>query len=153
MTNIADLKADTMWPVLDLAKRHFVHQRGDLTVYGTWFFDPDEGPRPCLALIPTHKQHWERCNPCVVTVDQAWVWSEEIGDGARCARIAFRFAQILELDVSTAFSVFRVMSVVREHIGDLCTIPPYAGEPIVVAEATYRDQSGKIRQAEIRQRV
>lgn len=112
-----------MKPALNLARYAWRHQHGDLTAYGTWWFTPD-GARPCLVLIPTNAQDYMRSTPAVVTLDQAWIWSEAIGDGARAARTAAMFAHALDLPHGVD-SAIRVASIVRDHLGDLLTIKPY----------------------------
>jgi hypothetical protein len=139
---------------IDLTKTAWSHLRGDLTVHGTWWFGNKNGmPRPCIVIIPTFRQSWEKSTPAVVTVDDAWVWSEEIGDGARSARLAFKFAEGLGLDITQATQVFRVASIIREHLGDLQTIRPYDNGKVVVAEAVLTDERGKSVEAVITERV
>jgi hypothetical protein len=132
-------------PALDLTRYHWRHEHGDLTVYGTWWLGLDSGPRPCLVLIPTHKQHWEKAIPCVVMMDDAWRWSEKIGDPADAARQAFMFARALGLDINNVQNVFRVRSIINDHLGDLLGIPPMPNsmrEMVVIGEVKVTDREG-----------
>jgi hypothetical protein len=133
-----------MRPALDLTRYHARYRHGDLTVYLTWWLASDAGPRPCLVLIPTHAQSYERATPCIVPLPQAWIWSE-IGDGAYAARTAFAFAEALGLDPGNVNNVIRVRSIIVDHLGDLLSIPPMPNdmrEAIVLGEAKVTDREG-----------
>lgn len=133
-----------MGPDLDLAKRVWTKTRGGVTAVGTWI-RLDGSYRPCMVMIPAGREYDERLVPCVVTQDRAWIWSEEVGDPAQSAPIAFNFVRTLGLseDVRT---VIRLAMFINDMLGDLLSIPPYqADEKISVAEATLIDNgSGKI---------
>ncbi len=107
-------------PALDLTKYQWKHARGDLTVYGTWWMALDSGPRPCLVIMPTDEAKWRNTNPCVVLLDQAWTWSEAIGQPERAARLSVEFAKYLGLDASNMTEPMRVRSIIVEHLDDLC---------------------------------
>lgn len=144
-------------PALDLTRYAWRQQHGDITAYGTWWLAEDSGPIACLVLIPTFYQSVERSTPCVVLVNDAWIWSEEIGDGAQAARAAFIFAQTLGLDINNASNIFRVRSIIVDHIGDLLSIPPMPGamrSNEVIGEATITNrESGKVIEHEVVERV
>jgi hypothetical protein len=144
-------------PALDLTRYHFRHLHGDITAYGTWWLAEDSGPRPCLVLLPTHKQSWEKTRPCVVMLDQAWVWSEEIGDPFRAARNALDFADALGLGASPSNGI-RVRSIIVDHLDDLLKMPvmPEAmrvNTLIGEAKVTAREAGRVIRHEEIVDRV
>lgn len=127
--------------MLDLSRRAFDFQRGNITVIGTWVQLDFRRWRPCLVLVRTGEELREDTWPCVVTVDQAWIWSEEIGDPQRAAHQAMAFAQALRLG-DTPQTVIRIASLIHDHLGDLLGIPPYQGpddEP--VAEVTITDRA------------
>lgn len=142
---------------IDLTRYHGQQQHGDITAYLTWWLADDSGPKPCLVLVPTYQQSVERCTPCVVLLDQAWIWSEEIGDPAHAARLAFTFAQMLGLDITSPTQPFRVRSIIVGHLGDLLTIPPMPAdmrETINFGEAVVTDrESGRTIEREIIHRV
>lgn len=133
-------------PVLDLTKTHFRHQHGDITVIGTWIFQ-DNQPRPCLVLVPTYGgEGHERTTPCVVTVDTAYIWSEDphVGDPVHVARQSVAFAKAMGLDYLSAITCMRIAAAVRDHIGDLLRIPPRPGhDRRVVADAIITHADGK----------
>jgi len=136
-------------PVIDLTKNHWTKAHGDLTVYGTWFYDKDDGWVPCLVILPTFRQG----TPCIVSMDLSWIWSEEHGDPEYAAETATAFAVGLGLP-PVARSCFRIASMIRDHLGDLLSIPPRpADDQIVVAEALVSEQDGKQRYAEIKEDV
>ncbi len=140
-----------MTPDLDLTKRHWTKTRGDITAIGTWLrLDGDF--RPCMVLIPAGREYDERLIPCVVTADRAWIWSEEIGDPAQSAPIAFQFAEVLGLSVHEPRNIIRLAMFINDMLGDLLHIPPYqADRNPVVAEATLFDHThGRTVETEIR---
>lgn len=143
---------------LDLTRYHFRHTHGDITVYGTWWLASDSGPKPCLVLIPTHAQSYQRATPCVVPMNDAWVFSDTIGDPVRAAQASFAFAEALGLNVNTPQNVFRVRSIIADHIGELLLIPPMPNdmrEKVVLGEAkvTAREHGKVVRHHEVIERV
>ncbi len=143
---------------LDLTRYHERYQHGDITVYLTWWLASDAGPRPCLVLIPTNAQSNERGTPCVVPLNQAWVWSEAIGDPVHAARWAFAFAQTLGLDTNNVTNVFRVRSIIADHLGDFLKMPPMPDdmrEKVVLGEAkvTAREAGTVVRHHEVVERA
>jgi hypothetical protein len=145
-------------PALDLTRSHFRQVHGDITVYGSWWLANEDGPRPCLVLIPTHRQSWQKATPCVVLLEQAWRWSEEIGDGAYAAAMSIQFAHWLGLDVNNASNVFRVRSLIVGHLGDLLAMPPMPDgmrQDVVIGEAkvTSREGGEVVRHHEVIERV
>ncbi len=139
---------------IDLTNPAWSQVHGDLTVYGTYWLADEDGPRPCLVLLPTDQRRWANLMPCVVLLDQAWIWSEEIGDPRRAAQTAFEFATCLGLDPEPT-TVMRIRSLIVDHLPDLVPMPPMPAdqrptEP-VLGEVTVKDGDGKvIREDELR---
>jgi hypothetical protein len=124
---------------LDLTTVAFERVTAGIRVYGTWY-----GPRrrPCLALVPAHGivSH-ERTEPCVVHVDDAWLWET---DGAYAARWSMIFAASLRLNPADIRDCIRVTSAVRDNMQDLLTIPPKPPVPQrAVAEIVRTDAAGR----------
>lgn len=137
-------------PYLDLTKYHFKQKHGDIIAYGTWCGDNN---RQCLVLVPSMIEAGKRVVPCVIPVDNAWKWSEEVGNVRDCAASCLQFAANLGLDPYNQISVMRVLSVIRDHMGDLLTIPVKpTGDIRVVADAFYTDQQGNRQHKEIIER-
>ena len=136
---------------LDLTRNAWVKKHGDITVYGTWWNDEHDGWLPCMALVPTFRQ--ERITPCVVTMDLAWIWSEEEGSMAFAVETALDFAETLGLPPDQK-SVIRVASLIRDHLGDMISIPPRPvnDNEIVVADG-FATINGKTHHAEIKSDV
>lgn len=134
---------------LDLTRYHARYQRGDLTVFLTWF---GNDLTPCLVIVPTHVEGHERVTPCVVLQRAAWVWSEAIGEGRHCAITSYQFCHYLRI-AQTPANCIRVTSIIRDHIGDLLAVPPAPFETAVVADAIRRDQDGKEHHSEVIDRV
>lgn len=143
-----------MTRAIDLSLRHFTHTHGDIFVIGSWVVI-DDRHRPCLILIRTGDEANDHCIPCIVTVDSAWIWSEDIGDPRQAARQAFQMLQALRLNEHDARNAIRVHSIINDHLGDLLTIPPYTPRlSEVVAELVVTDnRTGKTREVEIRDNV
>lgn len=146
-----------MKATIDIDRYHFRRVLGDLTVIGTWIHIDDQW-RQCLAIIRTGEELHEATTPCLITVDQAWLWSEApgIGDPRRAARIAREMLISLRMDENNINNAIRIASLIHDHLGDLLTIPPYSPvEPApVIAEVTMRDtDTGKVREVELRDHV
>lgn len=142
---------------LDLTRHHFRKRHGDITVYGTWWLADDSGPRPCLVLIPTNGQSWQRSTPCVVPLNQAWVWSEEIGDPIRAAKTAIEFVDALRQPPSMQ-SAFRVRGIIIDHLDELVGMPPMPNDmrvETVIGEAkvTNREADRVVKHHEIVERT
>ncbi|KQZ96833.1 hypothetical protein ASD74_06140 [Rhizobium sp. Root564] len=136
---------------LDLNKRLWTFRKDGLMAIGTWI-RMDDRFRPCMVLIPADREYDDRLTPCVVTMDRAWIWSEEVGDPAQAAHAAFQFANTLGLSTDRR-TVIRLAMFIADHLGDLLSIPPYTpDDQQTVAEVTMRDPtSGRTIEAEIRE--
>lgn len=136
-------------PAIDLSLSRRTHPHGDITVHETWTLHNGRG---CLVLTPTwaHISH-ERITPCIVTVDAAFMWDETTGDPQWCAETSLMFASALGLNPYEPRSVIQVTSIIREHLGDLLSMPPMpATTKAVVADAILTNkETGKTREAEI----
>lgn len=144
-----------MKPAIDLTRVHFTHLRGDLLVSGTWLERNLVGvaPEPCLVITRAHNRiGFERSTPCVVPISTAWAWDENIGSPRHCARTSAAFVRQLDL-LDSVQSCIRIAALIREHIGDLLSIPPKARENIVVADAIRRDADGREHHSEVIERV
>lgn len=114
---------DTPDVALDLRRTHFTHPRGDVTVYGTWLLT---NRRPCLVLLPSFTRiDSDYLVPCIIPMDQAYKWDEHTGDPAHCAQMTWWFAQALGIDAHNPSNMIRLTSIIREHLGDLLTMPPF----------------------------
>ena len=135
---------------LDLSKRAWTRERAGLTLIGTWLLNEDRRWRPCMAIVRTGEERSERTFPCIVTMDKAWIWSEEVGDAAQAAQMAFQFAQALRLDEDPR-TLGRLAILIADHLGDLLSIPPRPPEKgAVIGEVTVTDSAtGKEREVEL----
>jgi len=141
----------TTAPVINLNydHRHQTRVAGDITVIFTWIITTG---RPCMVLVPTSAglTH-ERITPCIVPMEHAYLWDENVGDGRHCAIAAYQFAASLGFNPNNPQTLVRITSIVREHLGDLLTMPqePDFDRP-VMAEITKTDtETGKTEEAEI----
>lgn len=140
---------------VDLTRVHWSRELGDITIQGTWWMGLDSGPRPCMVLTATRKQ--SHTVPCVVLLDDAWVWSETIGDPQYAARTAMMFCKALGM-IAAPSNAIRVRSMIVDHLDDLMKIPPMPEsfrEKVVIGEAkiTARELGKVIRHEEITDRV
>lgn len=110
--------------ILDLSHYAWKRDLNGLTLIGTWIYR-ERRHRPCMVLIRSGEEMSDHTMPCVVTVDKAWIWSEEIGDAAQAAQTAFAFASALRLD-DTPETIYRLAALINDHLSDLLTIPPYS---------------------------
>lgn len=141
-----------MTPALDLSRRVWTFRRDGITAIGTWI--RVEGRfRPCMVLIPSGREYDDRLTPCVVTMDRAWIWSEEVGDPAEAARTAHLFARCLGLNENNRRTVLRLAMFIADHLGDLLSIPPYQNNDVeTVAEVTMTDTiTGRIIETELKE--
>ncbi|NTE96697.1 hypothetical protein [Agrobacterium tumefaciens] len=135
---------------LDLTQCHFTKERGDLTLYGSWYGDR---LRPCLALMPTNNKEFSI--PLVIVVDDAWKWNPDDPDAQpelNAAQVnAFLHAN--QFDDANQFTRLRVISFIHDYLGDLLRIPPKKTERAVVADAYRTDENGKVHHSEISENV
>lgn len=141
-----------MRPDLDLNKRVWTFRRSGVTAIGTWVRVGDRF-RPCMVLIPADREYDDRLMPCVVTMDRAWIWSEEIGDPAQAAATAFQFAHALGFNAYDGPTVRRIAMFIADHLDDLLKIPPYQdSDAEVVAEVTMTNPvTGKVTEAVLKE--
>lgn len=124
MSKVPSLVLAEEKPIIDLAYRAFDHQVGPVRVIGTWMNRTKDNPQqgPCLVLVPANRD-LAKVTPCLVPMDNAWLWAEETCDEVECALMAMRFAEFLELDPANTSHVIAIMSAVRSRMADLLTMP------------------------------
>lgn len=134
---------------IHLGNRHWTRVRGTVTAIGTWVHENGR-QRPCMVLIRTGEEGGDHTDPCMIPLETAWRWSEEIGDPRWCARVTAAFAQKLRIGVDRR-TLIRLTMFIHDCLGDLLTIPPHgprlAETPI--AEVTITDEHGKTREVEL----
>lgn len=136
---------------LDLTQYHRRFERGDITVYLTWFGGKH---KPVMVLVNTHRLGTNNCVPVVIPQENAWIWSEEHGSAAEAAKSAFVFASALDLDRYNRITLIRIASTVRDLIDDLVQMPVKPTTEVVVADAFRTDRNtGKVTHQEIIDRV
>jgi hypothetical protein len=128
-------------------KRH-----GSVTVFYTWLRLADSW-QACLALVPsTALVSHDRVIPCIVPLSTAHKWAEETGDELDCMITAGRFCANLGWSPFNKRNVIKVMSVIRENLYDLLTIPPRMEDApkMITAEMEVIDnQTGKVKEFEV----
>lgn len=141
-------------PALDLNLRAWERTSGGITIIGTWTL---HNKRPALALIPANVSPFhDRITPCVVTLDNAFMWDEHTGDAMEVARMSYRFAAALGLNPNEPRNVLYVTTLIRDSLEDLIKrIGPFPEmERKVVADAILTDpETGKTKEAEIKDHV
>ncbi|WP_238368276.1 hypothetical protein [Mesobacterium pallidum] len=106
-------------PALDLRMSHSIHQLGDLAAFLTWWLEDGE---PAMVLMAPGTRH---ARPCVVHLNNAHQWAEETNDDDSYAeRMAAEFCADLGLNPLQRSNVYRIMSIVRDLLGDLTQMPP-----------------------------
>ena len=135
---------------LDLTKHHFCRKDGQLMVYGCWF---GEQNRPCLVLVPFNHNDASKFSPFIIPIDNAWVWSEELGDPGLQVESAAKACKALGFDYLNRFTMLRILAAIRDNMSDLLKIPPKPTESVVVADAFRTDADGRVKHIEIAERV
>lgn len=144
-----DLNPNDTRIALDLSRYAWRQQHGDITAYGTWF--GTETRRPVLVLVPSYRSGAEKVTPCIVPLESAWAWDESIGDPRHCARTSAEFVAHLGLGRGM-YQAFRVARIIRDHLGDLLSMPPEPVELIEVGDAIRTDEHGRQHHSVIRER-
>lgn len=148
---------------LDLDRHHFKRTVRGITIIGTWLIDHDRN-RPCMVLIREGEELKTQV-PCVVGLDEAytfdipWRW-EDYDDGVdyrghpqQAWATARLFAQQLRLDEHDAKTLSRIGDLIKDHLGDLISIPPYRSpdEGRVIGEAILTNRTtGTEREIEVK---
>ena len=140
-----------MTVALDLSKRAWTRHTKGLTLIGTWIVNEDDRWRPCMVIIRTGDEYNPAVVPCVVTMDNAWLWDERIGDPRRAAHHAAQFAEALRMEPDVD-NMIRLAMIIADHLGDLLTIPPFSplpGTPIAEVTISERDTGRVMREVEL----
>lgn len=127
---------------IDLTKRHFTHKRAEILMIGTWLHI-NGATRPCIALVRDGAEYSDLCKPYIITLDKAWVWSEDVGDPASAARQCFAICECLRLP-PTQPNIFKIVGFVHDFLGDLISLPPFppsAAPAPIIAEVTVRNRT------------
>jgi hypothetical protein len=127
---------------IDLSKRHFTHKRAEILMIGTWL-RMNNVTRPCIALVRDGAEFSDLCRPYIITLDKAWVWSEDVGDPASAARQCFAICEALRLTPNQQ-TIFKIVSFVHDFLGDLISMPPFppsAAPAPVIAEVTVTNRT------------
>lgn len=133
--------------VLDLTQYHFMHQRGDLTIYGTWYGNQHQ---QCLVIVPSFRV--EKCRPLIIDVDDAWKWNPEDPQSMPGLNRLYvnSFLDQNNMDAGNTFTAMKVVTLVHDHLGDLLHIPPKSTVGVVVADAIRTDHdTGKEHHSEV----
>lgn len=145
-------------PCLDLTRNAWTQRHGDITVYGTWYWDEDDRQWvPSLVLLRnTTLILIGRTVPVVIPVDHVWWWSEEQGSYADCLPSTMAYVEALGLPPDQ-HSIFRVIDLIRDHIEDAVKrIPPRPkddDELKVMADASAVVDGKTLHRMEIKDRV
>jgi hypothetical protein len=136
---------------IDLTKRAWTRTIGELTLIGTWLYQSEHMRwRPCLVLMRSGDEKSDHCIPCVVPLDNAWIWDERIGDPRTAVRTVHEFLAMLRLTQDPRNNI-RIASLIHDHLDDLIAIPPYPyGEGALLGELTMTDSNGRVVERELR---
>lgn len=112
-------------PALDLRKHHFRRQHRGVLVFGTWLRDEYGDYRPCLAFGPA-RVPVGRWLPCILTIESAFQFTEEVGDFVKTTEELMHFAEAMQWDQFNSDDLARILDAIRDNLDDLRTMP---GEP------------------------
>jgi len=131
-------KHDTR-PILDLELQAWRRPFGDITAIGTWTLDDD---RPCIVLVPTFtRPDGTRVTPCVIRIDDAYLWTPETGDPTITAPRTAAYADALGFSRADPGLLLRIFGIIEDCLPDVLRMPNLyrqtAGE--AVADVIARD--------------
>ncbi|WP_276200262.1 hypothetical protein [Chelatococcus sp. XZ-Ab1] len=109
---------------LDLTKRAWSRTLHGITLVGTWLRNPEGQWRPALVLVRAGEEYADTTLPCIVPMDSAWVWYEDIGNPVVAARTAHQFAKALRLNEHDMRVLIRIASLIHDHLDDLVKMAP-----------------------------
>lgn len=132
----------------DLSNHHAIYPKGSVSVVLTWNLKSGE---PTMVLVNNEVLNGKRVVPCLIPMSRAWVWDEQRGDLDQTAFAAVMFCDHLGFTPNNR-NVFRVLDMVREHLGDFLAMPPLSEErKEIVAEMTVIDNAtGSAKDVEVR---
>jgi hypothetical protein len=135
-------------PAIDLTRYHFVRELGDIRLYGTWLYHPeDDDDEPCLVLVPAHRTYG--VVPCCVALSAAFRYT----DPRHLAAVSLRFAKDLGFEGSEMSAAHKIGSIIHDHLLDLIKMPENPTEAIVGATANVNFGDGRKRTVEIMDHV
>lgn len=122
MTRLILPRNYTERPALNLAKHAFRRQHKGVLVFGTWLRSPMGDYRPCLAFGPANVpvRRWE---PCVVRLDGAWLFTEEVGDPDRATVELMEYAEAMGWNQFDSGDLVKILSAIRDCLADLKNMP------------------------------
>ena len=134
-------------PTIDLTRYHFVRELGDLRLYGTWVYTPQEDnsdeDEPCLVLVPAFRTYG--VVPCCVPLSAAFRYT----DPRHLARVSLEFARTLGFESNLMANAHRIAGIIHDHLLDLITMPENPTQAVVGASATLDLGNGRKRSVEI----
>lgn len=140
---------ETAKPFLDLSRRHFVHERGDLVIFGVWvpkrLPGEETATEPALAIIPRYAPI---TRPIVIALSAAFKYD----DAHYAARAAMTFCPVLGME-ATPTNALKIANLINDFLSDLVSMPPQPTEAIVVADAELRGSDGRNRSLELLEHV
>jgi hypothetical protein len=116
-------------PAIDLTRRQFARQAGELTCVGTWLYNEDqESHEPALVIVNSINPR--AFKPCVVALSAAYKYN----DARYCAQVAGALAGLTGSD--SMQTAHKIALLIENSLDDLLHMPPNPTDTIVVADAT-----------------
>ena len=144
---------DLRRPEIDLTIASPAVHRGSFLLLKTWYIPTRE---PCLVILPAYRKlDAPNRAACIVTMSQAWRWSEELGDKMFVQHTLREFADPLGYSPHDIRRKNQVLGLIRDHLDDLVQMPP-AGDlgKVVVADLFHHDiATGKTKHVEVKDHV
>lgn len=143
-------------PVLDLRLREFEHIHRGIIVIGSWFMDEEtRRSQPCMVLMDANPARGRKPVPCIIALDQMWLWTREVGDPEHVAEQIGRWISsgAMPGSPSNRKDVQRVFDAVQSRLRDIVAMPPmpisgaikHEVSPSTVGEIVMRDtRSGEV---------
>lgn len=124
-------------PAIDLTRFDWVRELGDLRLYGTWLYTPQDDNsdeyEPCLVLVPANRRYGFK--PCVVALSAAYKYT----DPRHLAAVSLEFAKALGFDSNPMTAANKIGGVIHDHLLDLIKMPENPAEAVVGAYGQIND--------------
>lgn len=131
-----------MNPAIDLTRYSFKREIGDMAIYGSWLYNPDqEDTEPALVIRPRYRHG----KPCCVALSAAFRYFYSPRYLAHAAR---QFAKEMGFEDDMT-RTRKIAEAIYDHLPDLIKMPVDPVQAVVVADATVTAESGRKQTLEI----
>lgn len=124
-------------PAIDLTRYAWVRELGDIRLYGTWLYTPQDDNsdeyEPCLVLVPAHRRYG--VVPCCVALSAAYRYT----DPRHLAAVSLEFARTMGFESNLMTAANKIGGIIHDHLLDLIKMPENPTETVVGAYGQISD--------------